>query len=236
MPRACRHASTCVWLTGGNRQVPPTLWWSGILFVSWRRFYFCWRLYSCENRQMRTEHSQSQLVRTRDTTQRFPFQADWLSPFLLHSESGELQKKMVMLCWTLRFQPKCTMFTKAATCWELVSRLRRQTGREGGQVRAKPSGNKANWVHKLETRVSPLWFPGSLGVLATNQVSVVVLPSGFPPHLENLEKQGQTWKTWKNRRFWGKNLEKYCKTWKKKFDLTVKKPQEPWQKNYLKKI
>ncbi len=39
--------------------------------------------------------------------------------------------------------------------------------------------------------------------------------AGFPPHLENLEKQGQTWKTWKNRGFWGKNLEKYCKTWKK---------------------
>ena len=41
------------------------------------------------------------------------------------------------------------------------------------------------------------------------------LDAGFPPHLENLEKQGQTWKTWKNRGFWDKNLEKYYKTWKK---------------------
>ncbi len=43
-----------------------------------------------------------------------------------------------------------------------------------------------------------------------------VRSAGFPPHLENLEKQDQTWKTWKNRGFWGKNLEKYCKTWRKK--------------------
>ncbi len=42
-----------------------------------------------------------------------------------------------------------------------------------------------------------------------------LLKSGFPPHLENLEKQGQTWKTWKNKGVWDKNLEKYCKTWKK---------------------
>ena len=48
--------------------------------------------------------------------------------------------------------------------------------------------------------------------------------TGFPPHLENLEKQGQTWKTWKNKGFWGKNLEKYYKTWKK-IDLTPKKPK-----------
>ncbi len=27
--------------------------------------------------------------------------------------------------------------------------------------------------------------------------------SGFPPHLENLEKQGRTWKTWKNRGIFG---------------------------------
>ena len=39
--------------------------------------------------------------------------------------------------------------------------------------------------------------------------------AGFPLHLENLEKQGQTWKTWKNRGVLGKNLENYCKTWKK---------------------
>ncbi len=28
--------------------------------------------------------------------------------------------------------------------------------------------------------------------------------SRVPTHLENLDKQGQTWKTWKNRGFWGK--------------------------------
>ncbi len=31
--------------------------------------------------------------------------------------------------------------------------------------------------------------------------SLYWLFAGFPPHLENLEKQGQTWKTWKNRGF-----------------------------------
>ncbi len=40
-------------------------------------------------------------------------------------------------------------------------------------------------------------------------------PAGVPLHLENLETQGPTWKTWKNRGFSGKNLEKYYKTWKK---------------------
>ena len=59
--------------------------------------------------------------------------------------------------------------------------------------------------------------------------------SGFPPHLENLEKQIQTWKTWKNRGFWGKNLEKYCKTWKKNFDLALKKPKSLNRKNIWKK-
>ncbi len=43
----------------------------------------------------------------------------------------------------------------------------------------------------------------------------VVDSAGFPPHLESLEKQGQTWKSWKNRLVWGQkpgkilqNLEK----------------------------
>ncbi len=40
-------------------------------------------------------------------------------------------------------------------------------------------------------------------------VVCVCVCAGFPPHLENLEKQGQTWKTWKNKGFWDKNLEKY---------------------------
>ena len=61
-----------------------------------------------------------------------------------------------------------------------------------------------------------------------------VLP-GFPPHLENLEKQGQTWKTWKNRGFWGKNLEKYYKTWKKILTSPWKSPKDSTEKVSKKK-
>ncbi len=46
---------------------------------------------------------------------------------------------------------------------------------------------------------------------SANRHTCAISP-GFPPHLENLEKQSPTWK---NRGFSGKNLEKYCKTWKK---------------------
>ena len=63
-------------------------------------------------------------------------------------------------------------------------------------------------VQNVCAHVTELMFVRLLSVLKT---------AGFPPHLENLEKQVQTWKswkTWKNRGFWGKNLEKYCKTWK----------------------
>ncbi len=59
------------------------------------------------------------------------------------------------------------------------------------------------------------------------------LHSGFPPHLENLEnleKQGPTWKTWKNRGFSSKNLEKYCKTWKKILTSPWKSPKDSIEK------
>ncbi len=52
-------------------------------------------------------------------------------------------------------------------------------------------------------------------IIRAYTLSLPQCTAGFPLHLENLEKQGQTWKPWKNRGFWGKNLEKYYKTWKK---------------------
>ncbi len=41
------------------------------------------------------------------------------------------------------------------------------------------------------------------------------LNAGFPPHLENLEKQGPTWKTWKNRGFSSKTWKNIAKPGKK---------------------
>ncbi len=55
--------------------------------------------------------------------------------------------------------------------------------------------------------------------------------TGFPPHLE---KQGQTWKSWKNREF-GDKIWKNIEKPKKNFDLTLKKAQEPQQKKHLEK-
>ncbi len=73
--------------------------------------------------------------------------------------------------------------------------------------------------------------------------------TGFSDSHAHTYTQGshRTWKTWKNRArpgkpgkpgktggFWGKNLEKYYKTWKK-IDLTPKKPKSLNRKKYLKK-
>ena len=91
------------------------------------------------------------------------------------------------------------------------------------QVGPKPgvSTNNLNW-HTFEPR--------------RDKKICLIQFAGFPPHLENLEKQDPTWKTWKNRGFFfSKNLEKYCKTWKKILTSPWKSPKDSTEKVSKKK-
>ncbi len=85
-----------------------------------------------------------------------------------------------------------------------------------------PSGNGSSPQHEL-------WLWGHQSVFVEEQHCD---RTGFPPHLENLEKQDQTWK---NRGFGGKNLEKYCKTWKKILTSHWKSPRASTEKASEKK-